>query len=120
LLAALRETPFVMVVDTGDGRDYVSKPGGVYIATDRLKALFAGVPGVFVVDDRYECLRGEDVRELLVACGASRYLAPQAIATARTSAEKAQMRRSAGLERATWESQPEDFSVRGLTEVLEV
>ena len=32
LLAALRETPFVMVVDSGDGKDYVSKPGEVYIA----------------------------------------------------------------------------------------
>ena len=52
LLKELRETAFVMVVDTGDGKDYVSEPGDVYIATDdRLKALFAGVPGVFVVDD---------------------------------------------------------------------
>jgi len=120
LLAALRETPFVMVVDTGDGKAYVSKPGDVYIATDRLKALFAGVPGVFVVDDHYDCLRGEAVRDLLVACGASRYLAPKATATTLSSAEKTQMRKSAGLERATWEAQPEDFTVRGLSEVLAV
>ena len=120
LLAALRETPFVMVVDTDDGKQYVSKPGDVYIATDWLKALFAGVPGVLVVDDHYDCLRGEAVRDLLVACGASRYLVPKATATALSSAEKTQMRRTAGLERATWEGQPEDFTVRGLSEVLEV
>lgn len=118
LLRELRETSFVMVVDTGDGKDYVSKPGDVYIATERLKELFARVPDVLVVDDKYECLRGEDVRDLLVACGASRYLAPQATSSTLTSAEKLQLRRDAGLERATWEHQPEDFTIRGLSEVL--
>jgi hypothetical protein len=118
LLKELRETSFVMVVDTGDGKDYVSKPGDVYIATERLKELFAGVPDVLVVDDKYECLRGEDVRDLLVACGASRYLAPQGTSSTLTAAEKVQLRRDAGLERATWEHQPEDFTIRGLSEVL--
>lgn len=120
LLKELRETSFVMVVDTGDGKDCVSKPGEVYIATERLKELFAGVPDVLVVDDKYECLRGEDVRDLLVACGASRYLAPQATSSTLSSAEKVQLRRDAGLERATWEHQPEDFTLRGVSEVLQV
>lgn len=119
LLKELRETPFVMVVDTGDGKDYLSKPGNVYIATERLKELFTGVYGVLVVDDEYECLRGEDVRDLLVACGASRYLAPQATSSTLCSAEKVQLRRDAGLERATWEHPPEDFTIRGLGEVLQ-
>jgi hypothetical protein len=78
LLATLRETPFVMVVDTGDAREYVSKAGDVYLATERLKELFASVPDVLRVDDRYPCLRGEDVRELLEACGAVRHLRPVA------------------------------------------
>lgn len=98
LLAALRETPFVMVVDTGDGKDYVSKPGEVYIATDRLKALFAGVPGVFVVDDNYECLRGEAVRELLEACGALRYPRPVPTPNALTWEERRDLRRQTGHE----------------------
>jgi len=119
LLKELRETSFVMVVDTGDGKDYVSKPGDVYVATERLKELFAGVSDVLVVHDKYECLRGEDVRDLLVACGASRYLAPQATSSTLTSAEKVQLRRDAGLERATWQNQPEDFTIRGLGEVLQ-
>ena len=119
LLTELRRTPFVMVVDVGTGKDYVSRPGVVYIATDRLKALFAGVPRVFVVDDSYDCLRGEDVRDLLVACGASRYLAPQAISTTLTHDEKAQLRKGAGLERASWQDPPEDYTIRGLGELLE-
>jgi len=120
LLSALRETPFVMVVDAGNGKRSIARPENIYIATDRLKALFAGVHGVLVVDDEVECLRGEAVRELLVSCGASRYLAPKPIAANLTDAQKTQMRITAGLERATWAAQPEDFSVRGLSEVLGV
>lgn len=96
LLAALRETPFLMVIDTGDGKDYVSKPGEVYIATDRLKALFAGVPGVFVVDDNYGCLRGEAVRELLEACGALRYPRPVQTSNALTWEERRELRSRTG------------------------
>lgn len=77
LLDALRQTSFVMVVDPGDGVGYVAKPGGIYIATERLKQLFAGVPGVFIVDDAYPSLRGEEMRELLEACGALRYPRPE-------------------------------------------
>lgn len=77
LLAALRDTSFVMVVDTGDGTEYVAKPGGIYIATERLKQLFAGVPEVLIVDDGYDCLRGEEMRVLLEACGALRYPRPE-------------------------------------------
>nr|WP_315444910.1 hypothetical protein [uncultured Pseudomonas sp.] len=66
LRAALRETTFVMVVDAGDGKGYVSLPGDTYIATERLKQLFAGVKGVFIVDDDYDCLRGEGIHALIV------------------------------------------------------
>jgi hypothetical protein len=118
LLKELRETSFAMAVDTGDGKAYVSKPGDVYVATERLKELFAGVPDVLVVDDKYECLRGEDVRDLLVACGASRYLAQRPTSSTLSSAVKIQLRRDAGLERATWEQQPEDFTIRGLGGIL--
>jgi hypothetical protein len=76
LLAVLRETPFVRAVDTGNANERVSKPGELYLATDRLKELFAGVPDVLRVDDSCPCLRGEAIRDLLEACGAVRYLRP--------------------------------------------
>jgi len=76
LVAALRDANFVMAVDLGDGKEYVAKPEDVYLSTERLKELFAAVPGVLLTDDRYACLRGENVRELLEACGAVRYLRP--------------------------------------------
>lgn len=119
LRSALRETTFVMVVDTGDGKAYVAKPGDIYIATDRLQQLFAGVPDILIVDNEYDCLRGEDIRDLLVSCGASRYLVPQTTPSGLGYSEKVQIRREAGLERASWENQPEDFTLRGLTELLD-
>lgn len=119
LRSALRDTNFVMVVDTSDGKNYAAKPGETYIATDRLQQLFAGVPDILIVDNEYDCLRGEDIRDLLVSCGASRYLMPQATPPGLGLSEKAQIRREAGLERASWENQPEDFTLRGLTQLLE-
>ena len=119
LRSALRDTNFVMVIDTSDGKPYVAKPGDIYIATDRLQQLFAGVQDILIVDNEYDCLRGEDIRDLLVSCGASRYLIPQATPSGLCHSEKEQIRREAGLERASWESQPEDFTLRGLTQLLE-
>lgn len=119
LRSALRDTTFVMVVDTGDGKTYVAKPSEAYIATDRLQQLFAGVPDILIVDNEYDCLRGEEIRDLLVSCGASRYLIPEAAPALLGDSEKAQIRREAGLERASWENPPEDFTLRGLTALLE-
>ena len=119
LLSALCETAFVKAVDTGDGKSHVAKPGEVYIATDRLQQLFDGVPGILIADNEHDCLRGEEIRDLLVACGASRYLIPEAIPSSLGYSEKERIRREAGLERATWENPPEDFTLRGLTELLE-
>ncbi|MFG0678638.1 sacsin N-terminal ATP-binding-like domain-containing protein [Delftia sp. WSY_7] len=119
LRSALRETTFVMTIETGDGKGYVAKPGDVYIATDRLQQLFAGVPGILIVDNDYDCLRGEEIRDLLVSCGASRYLLSHATPSDLGHTEKAQIRREAGLERASREYSIEDFTLRGLTELLE-
>lgn len=119
LRSALRDTNFVMVVDTGDNTAYVAKPGEVYIATDRLQQLFAGVPDILIVDNEYDCLRGEDIRDLLVSCGASRYLLPQKIPSVLEPSEKAQIRREAGLERASREDPPEDFTLRGLAQLMD-
>ncbi len=120
LRSALRDTNFVMVVDTGDGQTYLAKPGEVYIDTERLQQLFAGVPGILIVDNEYDCLHSEDIRNLLVSCGASRYLIRQKTLSMLGHSEKAQIRRETGLDRASWENEPEDFTLRGLTQLLEL
>ena len=118
LIAALREASFVMSVDVGDGSQYVSKPTNLYLATERLKELFAGTGGVMLVDDSYPCLRGEDVRELLEACGATRTLQPVSAQGRLSWEQRTEIRRNAGLERSTWELPIADVSLRGLESLL--
>ncbi len=120
LLAALRETPFVMAVDSGSGEGYVSKPEGVYVATDRLKQLFAGVPDVLLVDDSYDCLRGESMRELLEACGALRYPRPvKAPHESYWSDRLKAIRVSAGhAESSGYSDRVEDWALQGFDELL--
>jgi hypothetical protein len=119
LLSALRQTSFVMVVDSGDGEKYVSKPGDVYIATERLKSLFAGVPDVMMVDDEYSCLKGESLRELLEACGSLRYPRPIPVTGSLDWEAKKQLRINAGHEETSGQKdQVEDWHLKGLEELL--
>jgi len=119
LLAALRESSFVMAADAGDGSKWVSKPGDIYLATERLKELFAGVGKVLLVDDSYACLRGEDIRDLLEACGATRYLQPIHVKTNFTWEQRREMRRVAGCESSSREEDLDDYSLRGLDALLD-
>jgi hypothetical protein len=120
LIAALRGTAFVMVIDAGNGSKWRSKPGGTYIATERLKDLFSGVGGVFLVDDAYACLRGEDVRNLLEACGATRYLRPVSKTPDFTWEQLREMRIAAGCESMSSAEPPEDHSLYGLDGLLKL
>jgi len=120
LLAALRETAFVMALDAGAETEHVAAPGDLYVATERLKELFASVPDVLIMDDRYPCLRGENVRELLEACGTVRYLRP--IPDSRLSAdERAELRIRAGkAETSGYNDHVTDWSLVGLDALLEI
>ena len=118
LIAGLKEATFVMSVDTGDGGQYVSTPATVYLATDRLKELFTGVADVMLVDDSYSCLKGEDIRELLEACGVARGLTPLSVNCELTPVELRDLRTKAGYEAMTWEEPRKDHTLRGLPELL--
>lgn len=119
LLYALRETSFLKVVGVGDGESKVAKPEDVYLATDRLKQLFAGVPGVLIVDDTYACLRGESVRELLESCGALRYPRPVNAPGALTLDERQELRRQAGHEETSGKKDHvEDWTLHGFDDLI--
>jgi hypothetical protein len=120
LVTALEDSAFVAVVDYGTGSRRLAKPGNVYVATQRLKDVFQGVAGILLVDDTIACLRGEDVRELLEAAGASRYLATVRVRNTFSDEERAAIRRNAGWERSSGGDTMEDFSLRGLDGVLGV
>jgi hypothetical protein len=119
LTSALKTATFVKAVDAKSNSKWWTTPANAYLATERLKQLFAGVNGVLLVDDSYDCLRGEDARELLEACGATRYLQTIPVQTTLSWEELNDIRRSAGLERATWEK-INDITLRGLDSLLEL
>jgi hypothetical protein len=116
LVAALRDSNFVMAV--GSGSKWLSKPANLYLATERLKELFAGISNVFLVDDSYACLRGEEVRELLQACGASRYLQRIEMEPSFTSQERREMRRQAGCESSSRGETIRDYALVGFYELM--
>jgi len=119
LLAALRQTPFVMGVDAGNASKFASDPDELYLATDRLKNLFAGIPNVLLVDDRYACLRGEDVRELLEACGTVRYMRPVED-TSLSFEDRRHLRTQAGHEETSGQNdRVTDWMLLGLEDLLE-
>ena len=118
LVKALRATPWVRAVDAGDGRRLRATPEVVYVATERLRELFAGIKGVLLVDSDVPCLRGERVRELLERSGAARYLQTTEVQCDLPPARLSEIRRREGLERSTWGT-PKDVGIRGLEALLE-
>lgn len=120
LVSALKKAYFVTSVHAADGTVLMLAPTEVYLATQRLKDLFEGCSGVFLVDDSQECLHGEDVRELLEACGATRYLLPVPAGTEFTWQQKAQMRRKGGCTDVSSEFPVADYTLRGLGALLEI
>lgn len=121
LLAALRETTFVMAIKTDTCDRRIARPGSVYISTDRLKHMFEGVPNVLMVDDEYECFRGENARELLEACGALRYLRPLEAPNALSPVELQELRRLAGHEETSGiNDRVVDWSLQGFESLLQV
>ncbi len=116
LIAALKEASFVMSVDAGDGSQHVSKPDNVYLATERLKELFGGVSGVMLVDDSYSCLKGEDIRELLEACGTARYLRPVYADT--SWSEQREIRERAGTSGTRSPENFNNYAIEGLDKCL--
>jgi hypothetical protein len=120
LVAALRSSKFVFATDCANGNRHLYQPTEVYQATQRLKDLFRGVPSVMIVDDSFDCLRGEDIRDLLEACGAALYLQPVETESAFTWQEKVEMRRKAGREDISYEVGVQDFALRGLETLLDM
>ncbi|MCL1861880.1 MAG: DUF3883 domain-containing protein [Proteobacteria bacterium] len=123
LVSALSEKNFVMAVDTGNGECFVAPPSNIYISTVRLKQLFAGVPGVLIVDDEYDCLRGEDVRNLLEACDALRHLRPVKVTIQGAWGNKwlEELRKKNGYEQTSYRNdQAEDWELQGFDALIDM
>ena len=118
LILALSRTAFVRTIDVGDGSSHLDIPSRVYVTAGRLKDLFSGVSGVRIIDDAQACLRGEELRVLLEACGATRYIYPVSITPNLRWDEKLKLRREGGCEDYTAEYPVQDYTLRGLDQLL--
>lgn len=119
LVETLSTYKFVRAVKPFDGSKWFTTPGNLYLATERLKNLFAGIPEILIVDDSFSSLRGEEARELLEASGAVRYLRPVP-SDSLSWDEKYALREKAG--HALTSGQKDlitDWSLVGLAQLLE-
>jgi hypothetical protein len=119
LIRALRETPFVACVSTGNGSKTRLKPRSVYLATERLKCLFHGVLGVFIVDEDFSVLSSEKTRDLLEVCGVARHVDPVEVGSELTSSDLEAIEGLQDVPRATSRGPHTDYKLRGLDELLD-
>ncbi len=124
LVNAIQNVRFVMAIDTESRQQQFVYPGDAYMATERLKSLFDGVPDVLIVDDSSDYLRGESVRDILRASGIQTYLAHSEVEPSLTYEEKRELRRQEqwGDDSITRyrKSSVRDYTLRGLTSLLAV
>ena len=121
LIESLRNTPFVLALDTENQSRCYSQPSDLYLPTERLKKLFAGIAGVKLADDTHTALRGEDVRDLLEACGATRSLQPVEFDSllSLSKEKRKEFRKRGGYEKTSGQNDKiRDWKLRGLGEVL--
>lgn len=116
LVSNLQEAKFVAAVDAGTGAFRLVKPGEAY-RTERLKALFQGVPGVLVVDDvSRDYLQGDQPRDLLRAVGTPEYLIRVPVVTSFTDEER--RKAVARLARIGRTPEVKDYTLMGLDALL--
>ncbi len=113
LVAACRENKIVLAVN-GVGQRYWIQPPSVYLATERLKALFERVASVRLVDDSLPYLKGEAMRSLLRSCGAADFLETTSVSEL-SSIDRASLRGPSGC---TGGESIEDRNIRGLDDLL--
>ena len=118
LIAGLREAKFIAAVDVVSKASRFVKPREAYVPTERLKALFEGVPGVLIVDDSRRYLRGERVRGLLRAVGTPETLLPSPVKPSLTGEEKFELRNKSWTAGITREISVQDHTLMGLDLLL--
>jgi hypothetical protein len=118
LIEQLRVTPFIFAAEAASGQIRLVRPHEAYLPTDRLKALFAGVTGVFLADMARSAQRYEPLRDLLRACGVNEYLLPLSTPKKLSYDQCLELRRKGGCEAITREVSIDDYTLRDLDTLL--
>ncbi len=118
LLSEIRKSNCLMVIDRGNGKEYAAKPEEAYLATERLKQLYAGIEGILIIDEKYECLLGEGMRSFLEACGALRH--PRLLPIdGLTYDQRLELRIQAGHSETSYRSDKvDDYDLEGIEAVI--
>lgn len=120
LIDGLKAVHFIRSVNAQTGELRFLKPEHVYRATQRLKEVFAGVKGVWLVDDRVAGLKGEAARDILTACGTLDVLRVVAIEGSLSSEEMSDLRVRLGANTITWDRIEGDATCSEIEELLRV
>ena len=118
LVTRLHKTKFIKVKDSLDSSGSYQKPDTVYIATDRLKKLFNGVSRAFLVDEGLQCLRSENTRKLLEACGAVQHMRPILDESSLPWEERKKLREQGGEPRVGRYQATQNWTLHGIEDLL--
>jgi len=118
LIDKLRATPFVFATDQVTGETIRVQPQGLYLPSECLKDLFAGIEGIQLADLNRGGQEYDTQRELLRACGAAEHLIPVSVEATFSEEELREMRRRAGSENNTSTPSIADQTLRGLDAIL--
>ena len=114
----LRISGFVKAIDAGSGAKSWNRPSQVYLATEQLRGLFAGINGVSLVDFSLRNIRSANVNALFKFCGVSSVLRKVSQDTDFTWDEKRELREKAGCIDVSHSEQVSDHTLHGLDALL--
>jgi hypothetical protein len=117
LVTALKARHWIPSIDSEGNKDWLT-PFDCYLPTEKLKQLFEGVPGINFMDDSISGLQGESMRNILLACGAARYLDTEGTKIPLSSGERLELRRKWGDTDCTRDEGVDDETLYGLDGIL--
>lgn len=117
LVVVLKAKHWIPSIDNEGNKGWLT-PYDCYLPTEKLTQLFEGVPGVNFIDDSIPGLQGESMRNILIACGAARYLDTVDPKTPLTSDERFELRRKWGDTDFTRDEGVDDETLHGLDGIL--
>jgi hypothetical protein len=120
LIAELKKSHFVRVVDAATGKSRYSLPEYAYAASKRHRELFAGVSRVWLVDASRKSLTGKEVAGLLEASGVAQSLILEPVVTELADETRRELRRTAGCLKCTGDYGVSDVTLLGLDGLMKL
>lgn len=120
LIDGLKAVYFVRSVNAHTGEVRFRKPEHVYRATQRLREVFSGIKGVWLVDDSLAGLKGETARDLLTACGTLDVIRVVPTEGSLTWEQREKLRVQRGANTKTWDRIDGDGACSEIEDLLAV